>query len=115
MLNIEKRRENSKFRKINLHLIKENIKNIMCNWIRPGNLNDTYAQLVEIMSDVVKFKSWFNMFPVVFLMKEKNSFYPKVFDSIYKSLNSKAEMNVIEIDYFKCMKMMFSIESFLIN
>lgn len=115
MLNIEKRRENSKFRKINLHLIKENIKNIICNWIRPGNLNDTHAQLVEIMSDNVKFKSWFNMFPVVFLMKERNSFNPKVFDSIYKSLNSETEMSVIEIDYFKCMKMMFSIESFLIN
>jgi hypothetical protein len=48
---------------------------------------------------------WVNQFPVIILLKERNTYYPKAFEVLLKSLNDTNPLSEIENDYFNCLKL----------
>jgi hypothetical protein len=58
---------------------------------------------------------WVNQFPVILLLKERNTYYPKAFEVLFKSLNDTNPLSEIENDYFNCMKLLFAIENNLLG
>jgi hypothetical protein len=115
MLILERQRNDVNLRNLLIKDIKDKIKEVLCNWLYPGNFNEVHNQLANFISGNENRKIWFNQFPVVLLLKERNYHFPEAFETIYKNLNSITVMNEIENDYFKCMELLFSVESFLLN
>jgi hypothetical protein len=98
-----------------MYNIKENIKGILCNWLHPKNFNKEYSQITNLASGISNPKLLVNRFPVILLLKERNTYYPKAFEVLFKSLNDTNLLSEIENDYLNCFKFLFAIESNLLG